>query len=382
MNKTILITIGVIIFALILGVWAYLFTFGTPKNVSDVFTNFGNGKTQDSSTLVDTTRIDTEPVTKNGRVQALKQISTRPVAGAGFTQDGIRYVEQGTGHVYDIHLDTGEETLMSGTTIPGTRRAIFSENAEFVAITMQDNNTTKTIVGSLAQGAQFSGKTLPSNATQVAFSKSTGTILYSLQESLGTVGYSYNLERDTTTRLFALPLRDVRMLWGNPAYVFTTPTSNQRGYIYRIEKSDLHYVTEGGRGLMAFSTPDQLVITSNSDTSIQSLSLDTNGNTMDQALPLIPEKCAVHESALYCGVPKETLNSYSFPDVWYKGITSYTDVLWSISLSEGKAVALVDFIAVSGRAIDIAKIGTDTTGQKIYFINKNDNTLWIFDTAL
>jgi len=381
MKKSIFITLGILILVLILGVWAYLFAFGAPKDADDVFARFGkNGASE--TPLFDTSRIDTENVTVGGRIQALKQLTTRPVAGAGFVDGGIAYVEQGTGHLYEIDLISGAETLISGTTIPSTRKAVFSSLGEHVAITMMEGDVSKTLVGTYGSDAQFSGIALPDNATQVAFGSGAGTIQYLVREDTGAVGYSSNLDRNSSTRVFSLPLRDVRVLWGNPVYVYTTPTATQSGYLYRVVKNNLTYVTKGDMGLMAFRTPQGLVLTSNTESSVITTTLLENAEKVPQALPLIPEKCVTTDTAIYCAVPKETLNIYSFPDAWYKGVVSYTDALWKIDTVSGTATMLIDFIAVSGRSIDVASIGVNTDGDQVYLINKNDNTLWLFDTTL
>jgi hypothetical protein len=38
-----------------------------------------------------------------------------------------------------------------------------------------------------------------------------------------------------------------------------------------------------------------------------------------------------------------------------------------------------DLFAESGRQIDVLKIGIDPLDTYLYFINKNDNTLWIYE---
>jgi hypothetical protein len=44
----------------------------------------------------------------------------------------------------------------------------------------------------------------------------------------------------------------------------------------------------------------------------------------------------------------------------------------------GEVELVSDFTYASGRNIDIAQIGIDTEGERLYFINKNDNTLWMY----
>ncbi len=41
-----------------------------------------------------------------------------------------------------------------------------------------------------------------------------------------------------------------------------------------------------------------------------------------------------------------------------------------------------DLEGESGREIDVSELHIDTDGQYVYFVNKNDGTLWLFDTTL
>jgi hypothetical protein len=387
MKKKIFITLGVILTLLIVGVWAYLFTFGTPKDSAEIFANFGlGGGGEDVTPLPESATIDTADTTTAGAPQALKQLTTRPVAGAVFTNagDGVRYVEQGTGHVYSIDLVSGVETLISGTTLPGTREALFSKNGELVAITLFDGSKLKTLVGEIGKdGTQnFSGVALPQGASEIYFSNATNTLMYALKGTSGTSGYSYNTKKETGTQLFSIPLRDIHVLWeGNQIYVYTVPTGDQIGYLYKIVKNDLMYVTEGGEGLLGSLFNNNPIVTKTTESGLMSSAITPQGETL---LPIvtIPEKCISSEAFLYCATPRDLGNTQAFPDNWYKGVVSYSDTLWEINVADGEATALSNFELESGRQIDVSKIGISEDETRLYFINKNDNALWMFDSRV
>ncbi len=382
MKKTIVIILGVLLLILIVGVWAYLFAYGTPKNGSDIFAQFGVSRDTEVTTLPENSNIDVGNLDTLGTPQALKQLTTRPVAGAAFSEDALLYVEQGTGHIYLIDLQNGSETLISGTTIPGTRNALFSPESTYVAITTIDGDVSKTLVGKIQLGNQFSGISLPDNADNITFANASGTLEYTLTDGFGTIGYSYNIPKEVGTEVFALPLRDIEVLWGNPTYVYTTPSATQVGYIYRVVKNDLLFVTNGAPGLMGFRNSTDLIVTKNNGRNVYSQRIDIDGQMALQSVPYIPEKCISGSTFTYCAVPKSELGDSSFPDDWYMGTVSFDDVLWSIDTSNNSALSLVDFKYVSGREIDVFKIGADKEGKRVYLINKNDNTLWLFDTTV
>ncbi len=387
MKKNILITLGILVTLIILGVWAYLFTFGTPKDSAEIFANFGlGGEGEDTAPLPEPTIIDTSDTTTAGTPQALKQLTTRPVAGAVFVNDGdgVHYVEQGTGHVYSIDLINGTETLISGTTLPGTREALFSKNGGLVAITLFDGSGLKTLVGEIGKDAtqNFSGVALPQGASEIYFSNATNSLMYAIKGTAGTSGYSYNTKKETGTQLFSIPLRDIHVLWeGNQIYVYTVPTGDQTGYLYKIVKNDLTYVTEGGKGLLGSLFNNDPIVTRTTESGIMSSAIAPQGETL---LPIvtIPEKCISSEAFLYCATPRDLGNTQAFPDNWYKGVVSYSDTLWEINVADGEATALSNFELESGRQIDVSKIGISEDETRLYFINKNDNALWMFDSRV
>ncbi len=380
MKKTILIIIGTLLILIILGVWAYLFTFGSPKNGSEVFSNFGIGGNS-SDVAVHDSVVDVQDINIAGKIQKLKQLTVRPVAGASFVDGGIRYVEQGTGHIYQINTANGSESLISGTTLPGAREAVFSRNGASVAITLLSQLNTETLVGTLAsaQGGSFVGKKLPAGATEIHFGEATSTLYYLLKDESGSVGYAYDVQKETTVQLFSIPLRDIHVIWGETTYVYTVPTAMQRGSLYEVSKNRLRYVTAGGYGLMGIVHHATPITTVLADGVVYSLANLSEGNPSVVPITVIPEKCISGSSYLYCSAPEDLGAGKRFPDDWYMGSISYSDVLWRIDIREGKATVLSNFLTETGREVDVLTIGIAPDESALYFINKNDNALWMFD---
>jgi hypothetical protein len=381
MKKTLLITFGALLILLIIGVWAYLFAYGTPQSGDNIFTRFGFNDTDSLPVMETPATVDVDD-TSDGVPQNLRQLTARPVAGATFTETGILYVEEGTGHVYHIDLGNGEEKLMSGTTIQGTHRATFSPDGAYVAVTAVKNGVSETIVGLIGGlTGKLTGVSLPLGASEVTFGTATDTVMYLLREERGSSGYSYDIVKGAGTQVFSIPLQDIHVLWGEPTYVYTTPTSLQTGYLYRVEGNSLEYVHKGGVGLVGLLYDDGLVITTANGDTLSSSGISSGGTVVPLDVPLVPEKCTNNEatsSVFYCGV-SQGISSRNFPDSWYKGSVSFSDSLYSIDAETGTVMLLSDFVSTSGREIDVSSIGTDMYGELVYFINKNDNTLWMYD---
>ncbi len=385
MKKNILILVGVLILLIVGGIWAYLFVFGTPKTTEDVFSNFGIGDTPDPASFEAPQNIltDTELTTR-----ALRQITTRPVAGAIFTQNGIRYVERGTGHVYAISLHDSSESLISGTTIPRVVDAVFSSQGNKIALTTETESSDQEeiIVGTLdvADAGSFAGKKLPAGAREVSWNESGTEVRYLLKNQSGSAGYSYNIATGTSKTIFTAPLRDINVLWGTPTYIQTTPSSQAQGFLYEVSGNSLQYVMNGGNGLTAMRY-SQGVITSQLNAEYFTSLAHRGTTTVTLPTTLIPEKCVENTftaGVLYCAIPTVQLTQNNFPDSWYMGTISFSDALWEVDTKNVISTPLVNLLIESGREIDVSQIGTDPEGKYIWFINKNDDTLWMYDTTI
>lgn len=383
MNKKILIIASIALILIAGGVWAYALIFA-PSAGSGVFANFGAGG--DAASVAPTTEDSSDGDTQdfNGEItlSKLHQLTTNAVAGAVFADGGILYVEQGTGHIQFLDLASSTETLVSGTTIPGAYDAEFSSDGEFVAITTTQDGAAKTVVGSVpavgGSGA-LDGVALPLGASEVDLATKTGIAYYMLRTSGGARGFAYSMSKKTSTEIFTIPVRDVHVLWGDPLYVYTTPSTLTEGYLYKVVGNELRYVTEGGIGLTAFRYDDGIVVTrKDNNRYLSSLVSNSKEVPLNGADALIPEKCIASGSDLFCGASGAVGLTPDFPDAWYKGAITFSDILWHINTGFNSVSGLSDFFAESGRQIDVLKIGIDSLGTRLWFINKNDNVLWTY----
>lgn len=390
MKKIILIVIGTVVTLTIIGVWYYLFTYGAPKNSNEIFARFGIGG--DGEIIPENTEPVTEQPTESkmtSEKKRLRQLTLKPVAGAVFRGDSIRYVEQGTGHIYDIDLGTTAETLVGGKTIPLTREAVFAHDGTYVAITAYVDNMRQTMVRKVNEPDSPIRETeikLPLNARDIAFDQEGKYFSFIVPEETGAAGYRYTFSKETSERLYKIALRDVRALWGLTNYVYTTPTLAQKGFIYRVSGDNmLNFTTDGAPGLTGFMHNNDVIVTKFSDSKLESTLLNDYDRTSDPptlSIPILPEKCASAAKVLVCGAPKESVTDQSFPDSWYKGTTSFSDSLWTINTGAYTSTLLIDILGEGGREVDVYKIGIDSEGKRVWFINKNDNTLWMYDMSI
>jgi hypothetical protein len=389
MKKT-LIIVGAVLILLILGLWAFFyFTGGMPKNTDEIFARFG---LSDQAPPVEPEPEpgdpnyeyvpDPEPTQSEKR---LRQLTTRATAGATFIGNTVRFVERGTGHIYDIDVRGGTETIVSPTTKPRTMRAVFGNMGNAVALTYEGQNELTTVLGVLDSGTDEAEKGLNfiefrARASEVAFSRDEKDLLFLVKDEGGSTAYAYNLETKDTRELFALPLSDVRMLWGAPHYVYTIPANKSIGYVYRIDEGRLSYVTNGGKGLMAMHHA--------SGTVVSTFNLDGTQTTRDTETGFVPllnlftEKCDISGTwsrLLVCASPMSLPPGYVYPDDWFKGLIGFSDRILRVDSANGGATVLSNLEEESGRALDVSQLVSNETGNMLVFINKYDNALWLLD---
>lgn len=385
MRRPLIITIGIVIILLVLGMWAYLLVFGTPKQPREVFANLGFLSThrQEAATSSPITTAATSTADANG--MALQQVSTRAVAGYAFLDDHtVRYVERGTGYVYQVDLNSKTETELSHTTIQQTSEAIFSASADTVIITSYDGYQKKSVVANLTgqTDQELTLKTLPTGADDLAF-KDQNTIYFAISTDKTTSGYSYDLRTLAQKKLFAVNAGDLRAEWGNglkSMYLVSKPAVGYPGYAYTVsEEGIVTPISSEKDGLTAFMNNSYVVTTFASSSEYISEALQ-NFHVFPQAEAMIPQKCAFADMTgpiIWCGGQKSQLNR-NFLEDWYKGTVISHDDLWRIDLTSGKAVRLMDLSAGAGRVIDVSGLTAGLQEKALIFENKVDGTLWVY----
>lgn len=382
MNKKILFVLGIVSLILLITVWVYFF-FIAPPNDGGIFVQFGGGSSDqipDESNVVDTTNQDNERVPAN----ILGQITTRPVAGMGFSGDVVRFVEQGTGHVYEIDLNSRNETQISGTTITRVSDAVFSPNGNRVILTsIDDRGISQTFVGTITKNDQgdgvLDGITLSGEVHGAVFSEDGDEVLYVRKNESNSTGHAYNVTEQTTRRLFNIPLRDFYVTWGkNKTYVITSPSTVAFGNVYEVSGDTLAYVRPAAPSLTAFAHENGIIVNSLTDTSTYvSTSYEADG-VYNLPGVLLPEKCTgINDGALVCAQPESTFRG--FVDSWYKGIFNSNDNLWVVDTDAEQAALILDIGTSAGQVVDVN--GVVSNDQKDVFLlrNKIDNSLWLYD---
>ncbi len=387
MNRPLIITIGITIILVVLGVWLYIFLFGTPEDTREVFTNLGFSPTNQATTITppeDSPTLETLVDTSTGK---LRQLTTRSVAGFMSTTTAagevVRYAERGTGYIFEIDLATGVETFISRTTIPQVTTAVFSPDASHIAFTSYSNGVANVFVGELVNNG-VEGINLEPGASNLAFTPSND-VLYSIVRNGSTIGYRHNLETETRTEQFSFAFTNLVVAWGenlSATYITTKPASTLEGFMYQINGSSVRPAVRSGLGLTSLTGNTAIIATYRTGEGYQSNAVKT-GDGFEIQLPItvIPEKCSFDESdefIVWCGAPLGDIPA-GFIDSWYKGTTQSNDMIWQINTAKRTARLVASPEKILSRTLDITSLQASAQSTALLFKNKIDQTLWLYD---
>lgn len=392
MKKQVFIIIGALIVLLLVGVWAYLLFFGTPKSADDVFAELGLSGSEDTIIPLPEVAPEENP-TVNLERPKLRQLTTKPVAGfkevqtATNTLPALYYVEMGTGHIFSIDLQSGEERRLSGTTIAKASKASISKDGTLVAISSPTNSKSLNLVLGTLSTSTVTDLNLTSFTKSVSdFTiASSGELLFTQTNEASTLGTAYNSKTAKETTVFSIPFRDARVVWGESGnsshYIYPKASYALEGFLYEAKNNTLTRLPVDGFGFTAKANKDIIVYTTSVDQVPSTFVYNRNTNTK-RALNsyTLPEKCLLQATgfAILCA-QEAVVPPYESPDTWYQGTISFKDTLYIINTEEFSAELVTDTFALSNREVDAVELEVGRSERGLYFINKNDNTLWMYE---
>jgi len=311
----------------------------------------------------------------------VRLVTLRKTIGAlGLVDGTVRFVESGTGHIYQVD-STGNETKLSGTTFPGARSAVWSTEGTRVAITREvDTSTLETFNGVIQKNdtgtMTLEGSVILGTVRNVAYSES-GDILYYTQENThgGVEGISKNLKTNKTQTLFTTPLHDIVVAWEPTIIITTKPSVSLPGFAYT---KDAARITDSMNALSTKELGATVLFSGQSGNSLISW-LQTGAHTVALPRGVLPEKCDHTGNILICAVPSN-FEAGSYPDRWYRGEITYNDALWQFDMNTGSSTPLFDFEGHTNKQIDVRSIAATKTGYLLE--GKSDDSLWFVQNPL
>lgn len=407
MSKKILLIVGII---LILAVAAFFIFRGQPQNGEEGFgfsfgdfLPFGSSGNIGSEAVVDTTPKKEEKPNQavSGVVPKLRKISSGPVAGAAIFNIGsttyVRFVEKGTGNVYEARSDSSEVKRLTNTTIPKIIRAFWlGDGSGFLAQTLvPDTEIIETTFVKLGKNTATSStesltpftttlSKLPTGIAELSIRPDGTKIFYYTLSQNGSNWYTSNPDGTGATLVNNHPLSEWLPAWvsNNLITMQTKASIGVTSHLYHFDPTTKILKKTGAQATGLSTKPKDSNITLLSrGGSIPSLFVwnSKENKTTDSTRSGLAEKCvwsAKESVSVYCGIP-ENLDQATYPDSWYKGLANTEDSIRKIDLNNLTDYTISYLSDESGQRIDVIDLQISKDETQLVFKNKIDGYLWL-----
>ncbi|MDE1940897.1 MAG: hypothetical protein KGI66_02145, partial [Patescibacteria group bacterium] len=339
--------------------------------------------------------------------------SSTPVGGYGASTTGsttiVRWIDRGRGNVIEAREDSLGLTTISNTVLPRIYESAWNKNlTSFVGGMLETDTGIPTFVyanivkrpgGSSAASStstgvestpfELKGGSLPADVIAFAPSPDGSKIFFMTKESGYGVGYIANYDGSGMKRIFSTPLTQVNVEWpvADTLAIATKGSATEAGFLYFFDIKTGAWKKIAGPllGLSARVSHDgKYVLLSSTGTAKDVLTAIYNvskGTYTDAVIRTLADKCAwgnFYQDIVYCAVPSQPVPG-TYPDDWYTGTLSTVDKIWQENAQTGEIHLISSIVDQSDRVIDAFNLGLDRKDQYLFFMNKNDLTLWSLD---
>lgn len=363
-----------------------------------------------SSETSTTTPVATTPDNNNNQedrfsgstdqpVPRLRKVSSEPVAGAVTFNIGtttyIRFIEKGTGNVYEANSENNLIERLTNTTIPKIVRAFWLPNGSaFLAQTLvPESEIIETSLVKLVETENIAENltpytttisSLPLDIKELSVSPNGDKIFYYTVSGQVSNWYTANPDGTNDSLLFTYPLTEWLPTWlkGNEVMMQTKSSSRSSGhtFIFNVNSKNLSKVGVAVPGLSALPNSDgslSLVSTGGSRPSLFMVNNDTSSVSSISASALA-DKCVWSKErteTVFCAI--SSFPSGSYPDDWYKGLVSTEDFIERIDLANDIYYQIANLSSISGEKIDVLDPALSPDETQLIFRNKIDGYLWV-----
>ncbi|PIR70323.1 MAG: hypothetical protein COU46_02155 [Candidatus Niyogibacteria bacterium CG10_big_fil_rev_8_21_14_0_10_42_19] len=313
--------------------------------------------------------------------QRLVQITQTAVSGFALKNEGLRFIERSTGHVFESDSIGANKTRISNTTIPQIFKTAWDSDAEGALIMYREEENIR-LASVLFKGTSSEGVLLPADIISFDYAPDRDRIIYLVKTSAGLTTFAANPDNTKQAEILRLPPADFMIGWpaANSISFLSRPSGEAEGVLYRfdINKNSFDKVLGPALGLGAkWSSNGAGVMYSIYDRSIKKPRMFVynlkEGKTIDLNVQTFAQKCSWPGGEdVFCAIPT-SITAGIYPDLWLTGEESFNDHLWKINISTLQKKDLADL-----QDIDVNEIKNSGDGKFIYFQNKKDGSLWGF----
>lgn len=336
------------------------------------------------------------------KVPRLRKISNEPVAGAIIFNIGttsvVRFVEKGTGNVYEAKSDTNNTERLTNTTIPKIIRSFWLPNGSgFLAQTLAsgseiietsfvklNKNKATTTNESLTPFSTTIGK-LPTDIKEITIKPDGTKIFYYIASGSYSKWFTSNPDGTGSNFLLSNPLMGWIPKWvsGNIVMMQTKSSSKSTDFTYSfdVSKKTLQKVGQGAVGLSSNPNIDGSLALISTGGSFPELFVVNNKNASTTRIMAntLAEKCVwlkAKNPSVFCATPNQ-IPAGDYPDVWYKGLVSTEDFIKKIDINNDIFYNMANLASLSNQKIDVVDMSLSPDETHLIFTNKIDGYLWM-----
>lgn len=322
-----------------------------------------------------------------------KKPSVVPTAPTTEFKTTIRYVDKSNGNIYQNEAGRVDERKFSEIIMPGIAEAFFGKNGSAVVLRYLQPNTEniETFIREFPEevlGADVSaegevvGSFLPQNIVDVSVSGDGQSMFYVSNIKSVAYGVVASALGGNKVQVFTSPYTEWLTQWPNKNLITLTtkPAGGIPGFMYGVNPNmkDFNKIMGGINGLTTLTSPNsQFVLFADDQLSLSILNRET-GESNRVNLKTLPEKCVwgFDSEVIFCGVP-QFVSFGNYPDLWYRGETSFNDSVWQVSVTDTTNPQLViDPIKEVKEGLDIVRPTLSWDGKYLFFMNKKSPYLW------
>ncbi len=309
-------------------------------------------------------------------------------------EENIRYIERGTGRVYEAQSSTTAVERITNSTYTRLNESFFDKKGENILLRglLGNSDNIQTRLGTVlfetptSTSMSLVTKDLPYNLLSLTMSPEKDSFAYYIEQK--GVGSSVNISRLDGTgiiNLYKSPFREWLLSWPNKDTLIlnTKPSFYSEGFAYSINTKTKAFkrITGGQLGLTTLVSPDgQNVLIGESidgSTKLSVLNIKTN-SIKDIFIRTLPEKCVwslLEKDTIFCAA-SESIVYAPYPDAWYQGLVFFNDNIWKININtqENNLLCVVKDTIKDG--VDATNLILNKNEDYLLFTNKKDLSLW------
>lgn len=412
MTKKILLIIGILA---VVGVAIFLIwnsttqeNGGTNKVGFSIREFFSFGNNTETNTEINTEETDEnqneeqQNIVTDVSVPRLRKISSEPIAGAVIFNEGttsvVRFVEKGTGNVYEARSDKTSIERLTNTTIPKIIRAFWLPNGSgFLAQTLMENseiietsfvklkkNPASSTVEDLTPFSTTIGK-LPTGIKEISIKPDGSKIFYYTTPGPSN-WYIANPDGTGGSLVATNYLTEWIPFWTSADTVYMQNKSSSKTisnvYSFSIKNKTLKKVPSVEFYGLSFNpnSNETLSLASNGGSQPTLFLVDSKNSVVSNLdVNTFAEKCVwlkEKNPTVYCAIP-ERITKSDYPDSWYKGLVSNQDLITKIEVNNDIFYNIIYLSKESGEKIDVVDMTLSPDESHLIFKNKIDSYLWM-----